>query len=99
MEVDNIVQMPLLIQELYEIVHKLESLFPGRHFTPDGHLVGSIGEVLASYYYGLELLPASYKTHDAVTYDRKYVQVKATQVKSIVLGSGPDMGGVTGIQL
>ena len=39
MEVDNIVQMPLLILELYEIVHKLESLFPGRHFTPDGHLL------------------------------------------------------------
>lgn len=83
-------EMALLIQDLYSIVKKLESHFPGRHFTPDGHLVGSIGEVLASHHYDLELLPASYEIHDAKTPDGKFVQIKATQGKSIGIRSEPD---------
>ena len=43
------------VQKLVEIVAELEAEFPGRHFTLDGHLVGSIGEVMAAYYYGIEL--------------------------------------------
>ena len=45
------------IKELYEISAELERLFPGRHYTPDGHMIGSIGEALAASYYGLELFP------------------------------------------
>ena len=43
------------VQKLIDIVRQLEQEFPGRHFTLDGHLVGSIGEVMAAYYYGIEL--------------------------------------------
>lgn len=82
--------MPLLIQEMYVIIHKLEEHFPGRHFTPDGHLVGSIGEVLASHYYGLTLLPASTEEHDAMSSEGRMVQIKATQGRSIGLSSEPD---------
>ena len=46
------------VQKLVEIVAELEAEFPGRHFTLDGHLVGSIGEVMAAYYYGIELYRA-----------------------------------------
>jgi hypothetical protein len=90
LDFNNIDKMPLLIKELYSIIHKLEQNFPGRHFTPDGHLVGSIGEVLASYHYGLELLSASTEIHDAKTRDGRLVQIKATQGKSIGLRSEPD---------
>ena len=31
-----------LIKEMYAIVEKLEQRFPGRRFTLDGHLVGSL---------------------------------------------------------
>jgi hypothetical protein len=86
----DIEQIPVLIQQLYAIVDKLESYFPGRHFTPDGHLVGSIGEVLAASHYNLRLLPASVETHDAVTRDGKLIQIKATQGKSIGLRSEPE---------
>jgi hypothetical protein len=55
----SIETVPVLVREIYAIVAKLEATFPGRHFTPDGHLVGSLGEVLAAHFYGLELLPAS----------------------------------------
>ena len=33
-----------LVPELFQITKALEAAAPGRHFTPDGHLVGSIGE-------------------------------------------------------
>ena len=78
------------IKELYSIVNELEMQFPGRHFTPDGHLVGSIGEVLAASYYGLNLLPASSETHDAISKDGKMVQIKATQVRNVSLSSEPE---------
>lgn len=84
-------RIPGLIQDIYAIVEKLEDLFPGRRFTPDGHLVGSIGEVLAAHRYGLELLPASAEGHDATTADGRLVQIKATQSKSIALRSEPDL--------
>ena len=78
------------IKELYRITGELESEYPGRTFTPDGHLVGSIGEVLVAEHYGLELLPNSTKTHDAVSKDGKYIQIKATQKDSIAISSEPD---------
>lgn len=34
-----------IIRELYKITAELEEKYPGRRFTPDGHLIGSIGEV------------------------------------------------------
>ena len=34
------------VQLLYKISQDLETLFPGRHYTPDGHMIGSIGEAL-----------------------------------------------------
>jgi hypothetical protein len=46
---------------MYRLIDELETMFEGRHFTPDGHTVGSIGEALAGHYYGLQLLPASTK--------------------------------------
>lgn len=77
------------VQQLIKIVSKLEAEFPGRHFTLDGHLVGSIGEVMAAYYYGIELYKASEKTHDGEVDGRK-VQIKITQQDNIVISEKPD---------
>lgn len=66
------------MQKLVEIVAELEAEFPGRHFTLDGHLVGSIGEVMAAYYYGIELYRASAEIHDGEIEGRK-VQIKISQ--------------------
>ena len=81
-------RFPELIRQLYGIVDELERMFSGRHFTPDGHMVGSIGEALASHYYDIELLPASSKGHDGRKGER-LVQVKATQRESIAISSEP----------
>ena len=81
------------IRELYAITTELESLYPGRKFTIDGHLVGSIGEVLVAERYGLTLLPNSTQTHDAEAKDGRLVQIKATQTKRIAISSEPDFLG------
>ena len=78
------------IKELYRITNELESAYPGRKFTIDGHLVGSIGEVIVAEYYGLKLLPNSTKTHDAISKDGKLVQIKATQIDKVSISSEPD---------
>ncbi|MBC6428984.1 MAG: hypothetical protein GDA55_07155 [Cellvibrionales bacterium] len=74
-----------LIKQLYSTVRELEQMFPGRHFTPDGHMVGSIGECLVADAYGLELKKASNKGFDATARDGRQVEIKATQSKT---GSG-----------
>src|SRR5687767_11165032 len=64
-------------------------MFPGRYFTPDGHMVGSLGEALAAYYYGIELSPASTQCHDGIC-ERRQVQVKATQGDRVAITSQPE---------
>ena len=79
------------IREMFRISSELEETFPGRKFTLDGHLVGSIGEVLAAYHYALDLLPASAQRHDAKTLDGRMVQIKATQgTGHVALRSEPE---------
>ncbi len=79
-----------LIKQLYSTVGELELMFPGRHFTPDGHMVGSIGECLVADAYGLNLQTASNKGFDATTQDGKEVEIKATQSKSVGFRSEPE---------
>jgi hypothetical protein len=75
----SILQVPRLIKALYATVDELNSLFPGRPFTPDGHLVGSIGEVVAAYVYDLELERCSNPGFDAKLKDSgKTVEIKLT---------------------
>lgn len=40
-------RFPERIRELYKLVAQLEALSPGRPFTPDGHMVGSLAECAA----------------------------------------------------
>jgi hypothetical protein len=82
-------QLPEIVKRLYAVVAELEAMFPGRHFTPDGHMVGSIGEALANYYYGFdELFKASFCGHDGRVGTRQ-VQVKATQKDRIAISCEP----------
>ena len=81
-------KFPQLISDLYCIVEELEKMFD-RHFTPDGHMVGSLGEALAAYHYGLDLMPASNKGSDAVK-DGKRIEIKATQGNRVAFRSEPE---------
>lgn len=77
------------VQKMIQIVKELEADFPGRHFTLDGHLVGSIGEVMSAYYYGVELYTASTEIHDGEVEGRK-VQIKISQQDNIAINHEPD---------
>ena len=79
-----------IIQDLFRTVCELESRYPGRKFSIDGHLLGRIGEVLAAEYYGLTLLPNSSERHDAKDRQGRLIQIKATQIDRISISSEPD---------
>lgn len=81
--------IPEKVRQMVKIVSELEMDFPGRHFTLDGHLVGSIGEVAAAYYYGIKLYSPSAKTHDGEIGGRK-VQIKTTQRGSVLIKYEPE---------
>lgn len=87
-----------LVQKLYSTVAELEEMFPGRHFTPDGHMVGSIGEALVADAYGLELMTASNKGYDAVSPKGQQVEIKATQAKSAAFRHEPEFAIVIRIK-
>lgn len=74
-----------LVQALYQISARLKELHPHRNFTPDGILVGSLGEVLAEYHYALSPLNTGTKGHDC-SINGRLVQIKTTQRESIQIG-------------
>ena len=78
-----------LVKQLYSTVLELEAMFPGRHFTPDGHMVGSLGECLVADAYDLELLTASNKGCDALSKNGLQVKIKATQANAVGFRSKP----------
>jgi hypothetical protein len=78
------VPLPPQVAAIYQAVEDLEKKYPARKFTPDGHLVGSIGEVVAAEALGLTLHPMSRPGHDA--YDANGdVQIKMTAGKSVAM--------------
>src|SRR5262245_51594367 len=82
-------RFPELIRDLYRIVGELETMFPGRPFTPDGHMVGSLAECYAEYHYGLNLYACSHPGHDAHLNECR-VEIKATQGDRVAFRSAPD---------
>jgi hypothetical protein len=79
------IKLPEPVADIYRAVVRLEALYPGRKFTPDGHLVGSIGEVIAAEALGLTLYPASYAGHDAHDGMGGDVQTKMTAGHSVAM--------------
>jgi len=77
-----------LIRDLYRTVRELQDMF-GRPFTPDGHMVGSMGECIAQHYYGPRLMPPSNKGHDAKAGEH-LVEIKTTQGNSVALRDQPE---------
>jgi hypothetical protein len=78
------VKLPKPVADIYRAVGELSKEFPGRKFTPDGHLVGSIGEVVAAKALGLTLYLASRPGHDAHDANGG-VQIKMTAGRSVAL--------------
>lgn len=77
---DQVIQRKIeeALKGLFTAVSMLQEAYPGKPFTPDGRLVGDIGEVVASLAYDLTLNEGLTKHHDAVTSDGRNVQIKTT---------------------
>jgi Family of unknown function (DUF6998) len=80
-------KLPEPVAKIYRAVAELEARYAPRKFTPDGHLVGSIGEVVAAEALDLTLYPMSRAGHDACDADGCQVQIKMTSDKSVAMYS------------
>lgn len=76
------------------------SRLTGRPFSPDGHLVGSFGEVIARDRFNLWLMPPSTKGYDAIDCRKRRVEIKATTRDAIGLSaSGTDAQRLIVVQI
>ena len=82
--IDSLVRVQFAVTEAFEMLE------PNRPWTPDGHLVGSIGEVYARDHYAIDLDTPSAERHDGWAPDGRLVQVKMTQGKQVGLSSEPE---------
>jgi hypothetical protein len=80
------INLPKPVADIYRAVAELQRLYPGRKFTPDGHLVGSIGEVIAGEHFGLTLYGMSKPGHDAFDANGD-IQIKLTAGNAISMYS------------
>ena len=80
------IKLPSAVASIYKAVAELESQYPERKFTLDGHLVGSIGEVIAAEAFNLKLYPISQAGHDAFDSNGP-VQIKLTSGNSVAMYS------------
>jgi hypothetical protein len=78
------IPLPDAVARIYEATAELEERYPQRKFTPDGHLVGSIGEVIAAEALDLKLHPMSHPGHDAFD-GVSDVQIKLTARNRVAL--------------
>ncbi len=79
------ITLPEPVARIYGAVAELERTYQGRKFTPDGHLVGSIGEVIAAEALGLTLYPMGRPGHDARDSEGRDVQIKLTAGTSVAM--------------
>lgn len=74
------------VREIFAACRAL-SASTGRPFSPDGHLVGSLGEVIAADLLDLTLMPPSNDGYDAVNSEGLKVEIKATTRRSVSLSA------------
>ena len=74
------------IRKIFRSCQRLSEL-TGRPFSPDGHLVGSFGEVAAADLLNLTLMPPSNDGYDAIDKQGRRVEIKATTRSSIGLST------------
>ncbi len=87
------------IRTIYQAVKSLEERYPRRKFTPDGILVGTLGEVLAEEKYDLELLPPKTKAFDATDCRGRKVQIRCNQRNTAPLKRGATKGMFLALKL
>jgi hypothetical protein len=80
------------VKAVFDACRRLSEISGGiRNFTPDGRMVGDIGEVIAALFYQVELHSEGSHDWDGI-YDGRNVQIKATGSKATYLKQPPEGG-------
>ena len=87
------------VRAIYKAVGSLNERYPERKFTPDGILVGTLGEVLAEEKYDLELLPPKTKAFDATDCRGRKVQVRCNLGSTAPIKKGATKGMFLALKL
>lgn len=91
-------QLKEAIKDLYLSVDRLRTSFPKRKFTPDGRMIGDIGEAIASLEFNVIIDEKSKKHWDGHRIDsmgkERKVQVKTTQKDGTYLKEPPGEGNL-----
>ena len=74
------------VRQIFDECRRLTEL-TGRPFSPDGHLVGSLGEVFAAETLNLQLMAPSNRGFDAIDENGHKVEIKATTRSSVALAA------------
>ncbi|MBU4274724.1 hypothetical protein KKE19_02825 [Patescibacteria group bacterium] len=86
-------QLKGAIRNLYKSVVELNNAFPERKFTPDGRMVGDMGEAIASLKFHVILDEKSKRDWDGCRINKNHkerkVQVKTTQKNETYLKKPP----------
>lgn len=81
------IKLPAPVADIYKAVRQLEDSY-GRQFTPDGHMIGSLGEVIAAETFGLKLhKAANHAGHDAKDALGNEYQIKLTAGSFVVMNA------------
>lgn len=86
------------VQVIYKAVKSLTKRY-GRKFTPDGVLVGTLGEVLAEEKYALNLLPPKTEAFDAKDCLDRKVQIRCNQRNTTPIKKGATKGMFLALKL
>lgn len=87
------------VRDVYSACYRLSKISNDlRPFTPDGRMVGDIGEVIAAFYYGVTLHKGGYHNWDG-EYKGRMVQIKTTGGKETYLKEPPEDGYRDGLLL
>ena len=77
--------LPQPVADILRAIKVLERTYPQRKFTLDGHLLGSLGEVIAAEKFGLTLHKMSERGMDAFDSEGKPVEIKITGGKQVAM--------------
>ena len=88
-------QLLQAIKGLYLVVAELHNAFPERPFTPDGRMVGDIGEAIAAIKFGVVIdkkIKQHWDGYREIGGKRRDVQIKTTQKYDTYLKKPPHDG-------
>ncbi len=100
---DRLIRLKKAIRNLYLSVEKLRSAFPDKPFTPDGRMVGDIGEAIAAIKFNVVLDKKLRQHWDGYRKDslgnKREVQIKTTQKDETYLKKPPHDGDLLVFQI